>query len=374
MIKRHLEDSIEKWLFRQKVIIVYGARQTGKTTLVKKILNQHGDSSGYFDCERLTVRQAFESCEPEKIKKYIGNHKIVVFDEAQQINDIGRVLKVFHDAYPDIQIVATGSSSFELANRTQEFLTGRGLEFILYPFSYSELVDTDGMAKVDSRKEFYMLYGTYPEICLSSEEDARILLDNLTGKYLYKDILEFENIKKPDKLLKLLKLLAYQIGNEVSLHELTTALGVNRDTVERYLDLLEKAFVIFRLKAFSKNLRKEINKKEKIFFYDVGIRNSLISRFDDIGMRDDIGGLWENLCIVERKKYLQKTGRVCGQYFWRTHDRKEIDYLEQENGNLHGYEFKYRKKNVKIPKEFLDVYEGSRVDVVDSENWWDFVV
>ncbi|HSV43221.1 MAG TPA: ATP-binding protein, partial [Candidatus Bathyarchaeia archaeon] len=311
MIKRQLEDIIEKWLFRQKVITVYGARQVGKTTLVKEMLHKHGDLSGYFNCEMLNVRQALESAEPEKIKRFVGDRKIIVFDEAQQISDIGKVLKIFHDAYPDIQVIATGSSSFELANRTQEFLTGRGLEFILYPFSYGELIDAHGFASVDAQKEFYMLYGTYPEVCLSSQEDARTLLDNLTGKYLYKDILEFENVQKPDKLLKLLKLLAYQLGNEVSIHELTTALAVNRDTVERYLDLLEKAFVIFRLKAFSKNLRKEINKKEKVYFYDVGVRNSLISRFDDIGMRDDIGGLWENICIIERKKYLQRTNKVC---------------------------------------------------------------
>lgn len=373
MIKRHLEQVIEKWLFRGKVITVYGARQVGKTTLVKSLLSKHGDMSGYFDCDMINVRQTLEGCQPEKIKRFIGDRKIVVFDEAQQISDIGRVMKTFHDAYPDIQVIVTGSSSFELANRTQEPLTGRGLEFILYPLSYSELIDARGFADVDAQKEFYMLYGTYPEVCLASEEDARVLLDNLTGKYLYKDVLEFENIKRPEKILKLLKLLAYQTGSEVSIHELAVSLGVNRDTVDRYLDLLEKAFVIFRLKAFSRNLRKEINKKEKVFFYDAGVRNSLISRFDETGLRDDIGGLWENICIVERKKSLQKNIRNPNAYFWRTYDQKEIDYLEEDGGILHGYEFKYRKRSVKIPKEFLEAYPGSRVDVIDPENWWEFI-
>lgn len=374
VIKRHLQTVIEEWLFKGKVITVYGARQVGKTTLVKELLTKYADASGYFDCDLLHVRTTLESCEPEKIKRFIGAREFVVFDEAQQVMNIGTVLKVFHDAYPEIQIIATGSSSFELANRTQEFLTGRGLEFVLYPFSYSELVDADGFAAVDARTEFFMLYGLYPEICRASVSDAAILLDNLTGKYLYKDILQFENIKKPDKLVMLLKLLAYQLGSEVSLHELATRLSVNRDTVERYLDLLEKSFVIFRLKAFSRNLRKEINKKEKIYFYDVGIRNCLISRFDDIALRDDIGGLWENVCIVERKKYAQRNKLLCNTYFWRTYDGKEVDYVEERNGVLHGYEFKFRKKKIKVPKEFVTAYPGSSVTVINSDTFWDFIL
>ena len=362
-IKRYLQDIIEEWLFRGKVITIYGARQVGKTTLAKDLLEKHGDTSAYFDCDLLNVRAALESCAPETIKRFVGDHSLVVFDEAQQVINIGKVLKVFHDTYPEVQVIAIGSSSFELANRTKEFLTGRGLE----------LVNAEGMVKIDARKDFFMLYGLYPEVCQASLNDARFLLENLTGKYLYKDILQFENIKKPDKLLMLLKLLACQLGNEVSVHELATRLSVNRDTVDRYLDLLEKSFVIFRMKAFSRNLRKELNKKEKIYFYDVGVRNCLISRFDDIALRDDMGGLWENVCILERKKYLQRNKLVCNTYFWRTYDGKEIDYIEEQNGLLYGYEFKFRRSKVKIPKEFLSAYPGSTIDVVNSDSFWEFI-
>ena len=373
MIKRYLEDIVEEWLFRGKVITVYGARQVGKTTLVKEILKKHGDMSGYLNCELLSVKSAFETLSPEMIKSYIGEKKIIVMDEAQTLNDVGKILKVFHDSYPEVQIIATGSSSFDLANRTKEYLTGRGLEFILYPLSFSELIDSNGMGKVREKINFYLLYGMYPEIILSSDNEARLLLDNLAGKYLYKDILEFENIKKPRKLLKMLQMLAYQIGNEVSRHEIATSVGVSRDTVERYLDILEKAFVIFRVKAFSGNPRKEIHKKEKVYFYDVGVRNSLISRFDAPDMRDDIGGIWENMCIVERKKYLQEQKMICEQYFWRSHTKKEVDYIEKRDKEIRGYEFKINAGKKKIPREFLETYKGSKVEIIDKNNFWNFI-
>ena len=373
MIKRYLEDIVEEWLFRGKVITVYGARQVGKTTLVKEILKKHGDMSGYLNCELLSVKSAFETLSPEMIKSYIGEKKIIVMDEPQTLNDVGKILKVFHDSYPEVQIIATGSSSFDLANRTKEYLTGRGLEFILYPLSFSELIDSNGMGKVREKINFYLLYGMYPEIILSSDNEARLLLDNLAGKYLYKDILEFENIKKPRKLLKMLQMLAYQIGNEVSRHEIATSVGVSRDTVERYLDILEKAFVIFRVKAFSGNPRKEIHKKEKVYFYDVGVRNSLISRFDAPDMRDDIGGIWENMCIVERKKYLQEQKMICEQYFWRSHTKKEVDYIEKRDKEIRGYEFKINAGKKKIPREFLETYKGSKVEIIDKNNFWNFI-
>lgn len=373
-INRDITPIIERWLFKNKIIIIYGARQVGKTTLVKKLLEKYGDSGNYFNCDIIHIRNSFNQQDPVTLKRIVGDARLIVLDEAQRIEDIGMVLKILHDTYPNIQIIATGSSSFDLSNKTKEPLTGRSLEFILHPFSLRELLQIYSPIELINQIEQLVIYGLYPEIVMAPQADARRLLDNLTDKYLYKDIFEFEALKKSSVIVKLLQLIAFQISNEVSLHELATSLGINRKTVERYLDLLEKTFVIFRLKSFSRNLRKELLKKEKIYFYDVGIRNSIIAQLNPLPLRNDKGALWENFCISERLKlreYSEKYGHV---YFWRTHDQKEIDFIEESEGVFTGYEFKWEATKYKPPKDFINTYKNSSVNLITKNNFWEFLV
>lgn len=373
-IPRSVEDNIEKWLFKGKVITIFGARQVGKTTLAKRLLGRHGDPKHYYDGDILSVQEVFRSQDPETYRRMFGSARMIVLDEAQQVPDIGMVLKIIHDAIPEVQVIATGSSSFELGNRTGEPLTGRGLSFTLYPFSLRELEHRHTPLKVHAALPFHLRFGLYPEIVDKSEEDARTLLEDLVSKYLYKDVLVFEQLKKPDLLLRLLKLVALQLGSEVSLNELATTLGVGRATIERYLDLLEKCFVIFRLKAFSRNLRTELTRKEKIYFYDVGVRNGLVSRFQPLDVRDDIGPLWENFCIVERMKALAACGSRRSLYFWRTHGQKELDLVEEYDGRLDAYEFKWKEGKIRtaVKREFTDAYPGSTITVVSSDSYHTF--
>ena len=373
LIERDLQKVIEKWLFQGKILILYGARQVGKTTLVKNLKKKYPQDAVYFDCEAIEVKQALEISDPMRLKHFIGSPRLVIFDEAQKVANIGLALKLLIDHYPTLQIIATGSSSFDLANKVNEPLTGRALEFTLLPFSLGELRQQFLLGELDQQLERFLRFGLYPEISQKDEPAARVLLDNLTAKYLYKDVLEFDRVRRSEMLLRLLQLLALQIGNEVSYYELAQNLGVDRNTVVRYLDLLEKAFVIFKLRAFSRNLRKEINKKNKIYFYDLGVRNSLIANFNPLSLRSDVGPLWENFCLVERLKSHQAQGLVCHRYFWRTHDQKEIDYLEESEGKLRGFEFKWQKKDVIQPREFLATYPGSSVSLVNRENYQAFL-
>lgn len=372
-INRDLERNIEGWLFKGKIIILYGARQVGKTTLVKKLLKRHGQSSDYFNCEILSVRQALEKEDPVALKKTLGNGRLIVLDEAQRVHNIGLILKLLHDTYPNMQIIATGSSSFDLANQINEPLTGRALEFTLYPFSLRELKNFYKNYELDGQLENLLIYGLYPEVVKSGLPDARQLLDNLSNKYLYQDILIFDRIKKSGLVVKLLQLLALQIGNEVSINELAVNLQCSRDTVVNYLDILEKSFIIFTLRAFSRNQRKEITKKQKIYFVDLGIRNSLISRYNELAVRDDIGALWENFCVSERLKKIQADNLSCQKYFWRTIDQKEVDYVEEYNDRLDGYEFKWGKGKKPSFKEFLS-YKNSSINLVNRNNYQDFLM
>jgi len=374
MIKRTIQPTIEKWLFRGKIIILYGARQVGKTTLVKAMLDKYKQPDGYYNCEIQSVKNALTQEEPGLLKKYIGDKKIVVFDEAQNIVNIGSILKLLADTYPELQIIATGSSSFDLANRAAEPLTGRALQFTLYPFSYAELGDLYTPLERKTQLDNLLKYGFYPEIVQAPEMDARILLDDLSSKYLYKDVLEFENLKRSDVIFKLLQLLALQIGSEVSLDELGSTLQVNRRTVERYINIMEKAFILFKLHPFRRNLATEIRKKYKVYFYDVGIRNSIVQQYQDVELRNDKGGLWENFLICERLKHLQQLQINPNYYFWRTHQGQEIDYLEDYNGELNGYEIKWKIKRKKAPKLFLDTYDNSSVHFLDTQNFESFIL
>lgn len=375
IISRTLENNIEKWLFRNKILIILGARQVGKTTLVKEILKKFNTDSLYLNCEIFSVQQLLQSTDPERLTEITGNVRLVVLDEAQRIENIGIILKVLHDSFPELQIIATGSSSFDLSNKINEPLTGRAIEFILYPISFQELQEVYPVHELTLRWKNIIRFGLYPEIIEKSESEAIMLLDNLTGKYLYKDIFEFEQIKKPQFLVKLLQMLALQLGSEVSVNELSVSLQINRSTVERYLDILEKAFVIFRLYSFSRNLRQELTRKFKVYFYDVGIRNSLINNFNLVELRTDSGGLWENFFIVERLKYLQSLGLNPNRYFWRTHQGKEIDYIEEAGGKLDAYECKLNPKaRAVLPKEFSLNYPNSEFHIVSPENYRRFLV
>ena len=375
MFKRSIQNLVEKWLFRKYIILIYGARRVGKTTLCKQILEKNKDKkTGYFDCEMLAIRSSLETTDAAELKRFIGDHDLIVLDEAQQVKDIGKTLKIIHDHIPEVQVIATGSSSFDLANKLSEPLTGRVISFILYPFSIGELISNTNYITVKSGLENLLLYGAYPQIIDKSNVDAVKLLDMLAGNYLYKDVLMHEGLKNSENLLKLLQLLALQVGSEVSFNEIGTKLAMNHSTVSKYIDLLEKCFVIFRLRAFSRNKRNEISKSIKIYFYDLGIRNALIQSFAPINLRNDTGALWENFCIVERKKLNQTNNRFVNQYFYRTYSQEEVDYIEEYDGKLDGYEFKYSKEKTKNPKQFLTSYENASIKTITKDNWAEFLL
>jgi predicted AAA+ superfamily ATPase len=372
-LKRSIKSQMEHWMYRGKVLILYGARQVGKTTLCKSFLEPLGEEGLYLNCEIQSVQSALLPREPILLKRFIGDKKLVVLDEAHHVPGIGEILKLLIDTFPDIQIIATGSSSFQLASRSSEALTGRALTFELYPLSYVELGQAYAPHERLAQLDNWMRYGLYPDIAFAPESDARMLLDNLTSRYLYQDILEFENLKRADVLLQLLRLLALQIGQLVSYHELANALKISSQTVERYIDLLEKAFVLFRLQPFSRNLRSEIGKKNKIYFYDLGVRNSIIQQYQALDLRSDKGALWENFLVVERLKYLQEKGLRPNRYFWRTHQDVELDYIEERDGQLSAFEFKWQHKQVALPKAFATAYPGSVFSLVHQGNFEGFI-
>jgi predicted AAA+ superfamily ATPase len=372
-IPRFVESSIEESLFKGKLVIIYGARQVGKTTLAKKILEKYGSKGKYFNCELLPVQEALAIKDAGKLKAFLGDSKLVVLDEAQNIPDVGKILKIMVDTYPKLQIIATGSSSFDLAQKISEPMTGRTFTYLLYPVSVRELWKQKDLFFVESKLENLLRFGGYPEIIDLEEVSAKQRLSEITSDYLYKDILIFEGIKKSSLIKNLLRLLALQLGQEVSYNELAMKLGINRLTVQKYIDILEQCFVVFRLEAFSRNLRKEISKSIKIYFYDLGIRNSIIENYNRLDVRTDVGALWENFCIVERMKNNAADSNFVNAYFWRTYDQKEVDYVEEAGGKITGYEFKWNgQKKYKAPKDFTREYEAE-VKKIDKDNYWEFL-
>jgi len=352
----------------------FGARQVGKTTMVKQLLASHGSPRNYCNCDITSAAAIFENLEPVLLKHSIGSAQLIVIDEAQRVKNIGLTLKVLHDTMPDLQIITTGSSSFSLSDALNEPLTGRGIEFTLYPFSLQEIEQIYQPHEINVQLPIFMRYGLYPEIVDAPEDEAVLLIRNLTEKYLFKDILELENLKKPELLKNLLMLLALQLGSKVSRNELANRLHTSRETIERYLDLLEKCFVIYRLKPLSRNRRNEIARKEKIYFYDLGIRNALINAFQDLPMRNDTGAMFENFMIMERQKNLEVLGRQPAVWFWRTHDQKEIDYLEEADGKFDAFEFKWSKSKGSLRKSvkqaFLQNYPNSAFHLITRKNWF----
>ena len=462
MIPRTID--IEKNLEKNKVLIIYGPRQVGKTTSVKKFLSETSFKYASYSGDDLEFSYSFSRCSLESTKRIVGENRLIFIDEAQKIENIGTALKLIVDNFQDIYVIATGSSSFDLANTAEETLTGRKNLLVLYPISIGELLLQQTLYEFEEKLEEYLIYGTYPEI-ITHEDQAqkekriieikdsalikdllvfqrvkrsRLVIDlantaeeTLTGRKnllvlypisigelllqqtlyefeekleeyliygtypeiithedqaqkekriieikdsaLIKDLLVFQRVKRSRLVIDLLKLLAFQVGSEVSCNELGERLGLNEKTVRRYLDLLEKSFVLFRLDGFSRNLRKEVSKMSKYYFYDLGIRNALISNFNDLGTRNDVGQLWENFMVLERIKRNAYRGISANYYFWRTYDQKEIDLIEERGGMLYGYEFKWRDNKKKPPKDWLKTYSNATYDVVTPNQYLDFV-
>ena len=373
MIHRIVEKQIKQFLFKGKALILFGPRQSGKTTLMESLLSKQTEPVLWLNGDDADVRETLSNTTSTRLKSIIGRHKIVCIDEAQRIQDIGLTLKLFTDQIKDVQVIATGSSAFELAYKTNEPLTGRKYEFKLFPLSFSEMVEHHGLLTEKRLLEHRLVFGCYPEIVTSSGMETR-LLKLLAGSYLYKDLLMLERVKKPSLLEKLLKALALQLGNEVSNNELAQLTDADKGTIEKYLDLLEKVFVIFRLPAYSRNVRNEIKKAKKIYFYDNGIRNAVIGNFNALNVRTDVGPLWENYIISERMKYLNYMESDCNRYFWRTAQQQEIDYIEECAGQLSAVEIKWNPKiKVKFPKTFLKAYPKSKIKVINPQNFDSFL-
>lgn len=355
-----------------KIIILYGPRQVGKTTLIKSLLADNADTL-YINADQLIYNDVLSSRDLKKMQELIGSKKILCIDEAQNIPDIGINLKILHDEMPDLKIIVTGSSSFELANRVQEPLTGRTKTYSLFPISSQEIIEYSSIFDLKNQLDTLLIYGMYPEILLTTGSAEKIdRLNELTSAYLYKDILHLSGIKYADKIRKLLQTLAFQIGQPVSIHEIGKALEMSHETVVRYIDLLEKGFVLFRLSGYSNNLRKEITKMDKIYFYDLGMRNNLINNFNPLSIRNDVGQLWENFLVVERLKRNSYQRNRVNTYFWRTYNGAELDYVEEANGQLDGFEMKWGKP-AKAPASWIATYPNAHYTCINKENFLEFI-
>jgi predicted AAA+ superfamily ATPase len=377
-ISRLIESSIITRLTTdpRKIVILYGQRQVGKTTLARHIFQQLENKKVlYINADFNPHADIFSSRDYDKIRLFVSGYDYLFIDEAQRIPDIGINLKILHDNFPGLRILVTGSSSLDLANRIQEPLTGRTWTFRLHPFSAEELAARYASLEYHNRLEEWLLFGHYPGVLeLENRHDKADFLYELTSAYLYKDVLELSGIRQSGKLRDLLRLLAFQIGSEVSYNELGRQLGLDTATVQRYVDLLEKSFVIQTVGGYSRNLRKEISKKHKIYFQDLGVRNALLEKFAPLNRREDAGALWENYLFLERTKLLDNHGIRTGRYFWRLHTGAEIDYVEEREGALTGYEFKFGQKEAKMPPAWQETYPEAQFRAVNRENWLPFVL
>lgn len=370
MIRRSLQKVIENDIFRGKAIVVIGARQVGKSTLFRMILEHRDEETLRMNCDEPEAKALLTDADTSDLKLLIGTNRIVMIDEAQSVPGIGMTLKRITDNFPDVQLLVTGSSSFDLQNRLNEPLTGRKFEYNLFPISAAEIYASEGLLSVRQTLERRLIYGSYPEVFSRPEESRKILMD-ITGSYLYKDLLAIEDIRRPVLLEKLLTALALQLSSEVSYNELAQTIGTDNKTVEKYIDLLEKCFVVFRLNGFNRNLRTELKKSKKIYFYDNGIRNAILQNFAPLSMRQDTGALWENFVISERIKLNHYAGNFVKSYFWRTTQQQEIDYVEEKDGRFTLFEMKFnpRKSSTKLPKAFLETYDVDKTAVITPDNW-----
>lgn len=367
-------ENLKKLLSPNKAVVIYGPRRCGKTTMINRFLKGTTEKYILVSGDDITAREYLGSQSLAKLKGFIGKSSLLVIDEAQRIKGIGQNLKLIADHIKGIKVIVTGSSSFDLAKDMGEPLTGRKYTLKLFPLAQLELNLIEQTIETAANLENRLIYGSYPEVILSDDNSMKErYLKEIVSSYLYKDILELEGLRHPDKLIRLLQLLAFQIGKEVSFNELGGQLGMSKNTVERYLELLEKVFVVFRLNGFSRNLRKEIVKNSRFYFYDTGVRNALINNFNTLSIRDDIGMLWENYVIVERLKKQEYTGSAANNYFWRTYDQKEIDFVEERGGKLYGYEIKWKAAKVKPPKTWLETYKSANFEVITKENYLGFI-
>lgn len=373
-IQRYFQN-LENYLPANKALIILGPRQVGKTTLMEDYLNVSGLKCKKVTGDDLLIHQSLGSQYLDEIKSFCEGYELIAIDEAQKIPNIGVAIKMMVDQIPGIRVIATGSSSFELAGQVGEPLTGRKTELFLYPVSQMELLNHFNRYELKQNLKDFLIYGSYPLVLTADSKDARQrILSEITGSYLFRDILSFERIKSPQLLLDLLRMLAFQIGSEVSVNELSKKLSIDNKTVRKYLDLLEKSFIIFKIRGYSGNLRKEITKQPKYYFYDNGIRNALIANFNSLDLRNDIGQLWENFLVVERLKKQSYKSIYANNFFWRSWSGQEVDFVEEREGKLFGYEFKWSETKVKQPKLWLDTYPQASFEVVNKDNYLDFII
>lgn len=373
-IDRILLDKLKEEVQPGRVVVIYGPRQVGKTTLLKKYLEDIDAPFAFYNGEEIETQKLFTVQSVAKYQSLLAGKELLVIDEAQKIENIGLNLKIIVDHLPNLKIIASGSSSFDLAKKVGEPLTGRKRTLTLFPISQIELRSTEDYIETKSKLEERLIYGTYPKVIVTEGfSQKQHVLRDLVSSYLYKDILELNGVRYGKRIVNLLTLLAFQIGKEVSLSELGNNLDMSKDTVARYLDLLEQTFVLINIRGFSRNLRKEVTKNSRYYFYDTGVRNALINNFNPLDSRDDVGMLWENYIVIERLKKQAYHKIFSNNYFWRTYDQKEVDWVEEREGRLLGYEIKWGEGKVKAPKDWLGTYDNASFEVVDQENYLDFI-
>lgn len=372
-IQRNIENELQEFLGTGKALLIFGARQVGKTTCIHDMLKKSGKSILHLNADEPDVRRSLSNVTSTQLRMLFGSHELIYIDEAQRIDEVGITLKLIADVIKEVQVIATGSSAFDLASKIKESLTGRKYEFHMFPFSFEELANHHGIIEERRHLEQRMVFGSYPEI-VSVPRLAKKNLKMLADSYLYKDLFVLDNIKRPKLLEKIAQAIALQVGSEVSINELSRLVGANHATVEKYLDMLEKAFITFSLTAFRRNVRNEIKKGRKIYFYDNGIRNAVINNFKPLRSRTDVGALWENYIISERMKFVQANQIECGQYFWRTTQQQEIDYIEVEDDEIKAVEFKWNPKSKHLfSKTFLNAYQPLEKLVVSPENYHTYI-
>jgi len=373
MIERYLEKLLLEHLFQNKTVVLYGARQTGKTTLVNEVVSKLKGKSLVLSGDDADIRALFDNATAARFRPVVSDHEIVIIDEAQRIQDAGLGIKLIHDNFREIQLIVTGSSSLELAAKIKEPMTGRKYEFCLYPFSFGELSKHNGFLEEKRTLEQRLVFGSYPDVVVNPGREKRILKE-LTSDYLYKDIQAIGGIKKPVLLEKIVKALALQVGNEVSFNEVAQICGSDHGTVEKYIDLLEKAYIVFRLPGLSRNVRNEIKKGKKIYFFDNGIRNAILGNFLPLNSRVDTGALWENYLISERIKLTSNLDERPEAFFWRTTQQQEIDYIEETRGEFRAYEFKWNpEKKAALSKTFANAYSVKSFAVINPGNYHEFL-
>lgn len=375
IVNRAIEDQIENLIGKNKVILVLGTRRVGKTFLIQAIQKKYHGQTVVLNGENFDVQELLKNRSAGKYKQIVGSAKLLILDEAQVIPEIGRILKFMIDSMPELTILATGSSSFDLLNKAGEPLTGRQEQFKLYPFAQLELKNIETYLETIQNLEDRLIYGSYPELFhLKTYTEKDAYLQQLIQAYLLKDILAFEGIRQSDKIIRLLRLIAYQVGGEVSYNELAGQLGISKNTVENYLDLLTKVFIVYKLPAYSTNQRKEVSKSSKWYFFDNGIRNAIINDFRMPALRNDIGALWENYIITERIKRNDYQKQSVIYHFWRNYNQQEIDLIEIRNGQVHAFEFKYSPdKKVKIPAAFSAAYPEASFERISKDNYLDWI-